>query len=407
MARQYKDQSDIRLQNTLGLLDIMRHARPISRADIAKTSNMSPASITRIVADLQEIGLIRETEQSVGGIGRRAVMLDIVPEGLYTIGVHIDQHQLHLCLLDFGTNLVALTSVDCDCLDRSVEEIVHICLELFHGIAMKHHIGLERVIGIGIGVVGIIEPTTSEVVLSPQLGWHDTAIKPCFERVFGIKAVIDNNVKASLIGEKELMNIPPDVDTAMLLLGSGVGCATTSKGVVLRGRQNAAGEVGHIIIDRKDGIDCECGRRGCLQTHIAIGYLLSSAQQHDSSIRSMSDLRTAFDAGKSWAAEIISDCKDHIRLALEIINEMYNPTKTIITGVLLNNFRDEVFDAVKQYKKTALVPQIADNLVMLSDADNKSCVLGSAYMARNEFLGGYIANQLLTNRQRTDKVEGL
>lgn len=403
--KQHMDQTDIRLHNTMKLLDILLQKRPISRADIAKISKMSPTSVTRIITDLLDLGFIQETELSTGGVGRKAVMLDIVPSGLYTVGIHIEKHELRLCIMDFSFNIVETVTHEYDCIDRSEADIARICLELFYRIVRTHNINLEHIIGVGIGVVGVVDPGSGAVLLSPQLGWHDVELKACFEKVFGFPCVVDNDVKMALIGNKNLLDIPGEADTAILQLGSGVGSAATSQSSIVRGKQNAAGEIGHIIIDRKNGIPCECGRRGCLQTHIATGYLLEKARQHDSSIQSIHQLHQAYDQNKAWALDIMDDCLEHIAYALEIVNDMYNPSQTIVTGSLTREFQSLMPEAVERFESSVLVPQISKNRVIIPNTDRQVCVLGCAYTARDAFLSDYMLKCLLNNRRNNHLEE--
>ena len=402
MVRQLKDQIDLRLHNTLFLLDLLVNSGPISRADLAKASKMSPTSVTRIISDLLDMGLIRETELGSAKLGRKAIMLDIVPSGLYTIGIQLEKQQIQLCLLDFSEKMVDSVVFDYDCEGKTPEDCARLCLEKLYHIALNNHIDLSNVIGIGIGVVGVIDPDSGNVVISPQLGWRNVPAKEAFQRVFEKKVIIDNDVKMKLVGRKRLLNIHPDTDTAILQLGSGVGSAASSKGFVVRGLQNAAGEIGHIIIDHENGMLCECGRYGCLQTHIAISPLIIRARQYDSSISTINEIHKAYDDGKDWAKRIINDSLKHISIALEVVNNMYNPEQTIITGDLAQEFRDLLPIAINMYKENVFVPQIAKNNIIIAEPESKDCVLGSACMARDAFIADFILEKLLVARHAND-----
>ena len=155
---EHQDQNDIRLHNTQMLLEIIRTRRLVSRADLAKLARMSPTSVTRIVGDLQRLNLVRETNQFSTGVGRRAVMLDIVPQELYTLGIQIDKHYFRICIMDFASTPVVLETIKYDCCRHSVEETVQFCLSHYQRLASARNIDTGKVIGMGVAVVGAVDP---------------------------------------------------------------------------------------------------------------------------------------------------------------------------------------------------------------------------------------------------------
>lgn len=86
------DQLLMKRQNKNLVLDILKTKSPISRIDIAKMTGMSPTSITRIVTELQLQGYLRETEAVASGVGRKATLLEVRGDVLYTVGIEIDHH---------------------------------------------------------------------------------------------------------------------------------------------------------------------------------------------------------------------------------------------------------------------------------------------------------------------------
>lgn len=392
--RKPKDQIYLRVSNTLMVLEAIETMSPVSRAELAKIVNMSPTSITRLVDDLIQIGFVKETDLYSSGVGRKAIMLDVVPDCIYTVGVHVDNNYLRVCMTDFTKRPLPVEHAYLSEAEKTPSNIVNTCLQLYHRILKKHNIDSRRVISMGVGIVGIADPISRNVLLSPQFSWDNLPLGDEFERVFQLPVILDNDAKASLIGEMSLLGIPFETDTTLLNLGTGVGSAAVTKGEIVRGKQNAAGEVGHIIVDHLNGTKCECGRTGCLQTHVAIKYLLAKANKHDSSISNLSDLRQAYEDGKLWAKDIIDDCIEHVSFALEIITCMYNPEKTIVGGILLSEFESILPDVLAKFKSKAIVPNMTTNDIVSSLNYDKACSLGCAIVARDRFLPKYIQNSI-------------
>ena len=97
-----QDQSTVRYNNTKMILDIIRHTPGVSRSSIARITGMSPTSATRIVGDLQQLQLVKETTAISGGVGRKAVSLEINPGLFCCLGIDISETKLAICLQCFG-----------------------------------------------------------------------------------------------------------------------------------------------------------------------------------------------------------------------------------------------------------------------------------------------------------------
>ena len=103
-SEQALDQSYLKRYNIERMLTVLERCQPVSRTDLARITEMSSASVTRIVNALTTLGLVREVSvTSATGRGRKAINLSTVPEGMFTLGCHIDLRSLRLCLLDFSS----------------------------------------------------------------------------------------------------------------------------------------------------------------------------------------------------------------------------------------------------------------------------------------------------------------
>ncbi|MEN6315931.1 MAG: ROK family transcriptional regulator [Clostridiaceae bacterium] len=380
-----KDQNYIKLSNTKMLLDIIKDSRPISRADIAKVAGMSPTSITRMVSFLQQIGLVCETDIYSTGIGRRAVMLNIVADSAFTVGVHIDSTFIELCIINFEYTCIAMQKLPLTQPSYSAQDIALLAYEMYDSILSKKKINRTRILGIGIGVAGTVQYQTGLVSLSPQLLWNNVDIAKIFKEVFHLPVLVENDVKASIVGEKYIHKITDSTDTALLLIGSGVGVAATTGGYLIRGRQNTAGEIGHIV-SSPNGILCDCGRIGCLQTYMAEKFLINRAQVFDSTVMTLYDIQSAFDKHTDWAVELMNICLDHFYLALDILTNLYNPAVIIIGGAVTTVFKKPISLAAERFIHTGFKPLISSSTVFIAEAGSCGCVQGSAILAFQKYI---------------------
>ena len=134
-------------------------------------------------------------------------------------------------------------------------------------------------LGIGIGVPGIIDLRTGFLHECPNLpGWSDTPVQAEFEPKLGVKVVLDNDANAPALGEKWLGAARHVQDLAIFTLGTGVGGGLMLDGRIWHGMTGMAGEFGHMTID-KDGIQCSCGSRGCLEQYASANAIMRMAAE--------------------------------------------------------------------------------------------------------------------------------
>lgn len=139
------------------VLDLIKSSRPISRAKIAKLTSMSATSVGRIVNDLCQIGLVKETEQYSSGVGRKATMLDIDAGSVLTIGVEMDKGLIKIGIVDFDGHMIAENSITrLYHLDEPIK-VARELSECIQELIDHNEIVISKIIGIGIGVPGIID----------------------------------------------------------------------------------------------------------------------------------------------------------------------------------------------------------------------------------------------------------
>ncbi|EJL47454.1 sugar kinase [Brevibacillus agri] len=378
-----QDQDVIKQHNKLMILDIIKNKRPISRAEITKITRMSATSIGRFVSELCEEGVIRETELTSSGVGRKAIMLDIEPGALYTIGVDIEKKRISFGIMDFSETIVAHHRVEHKALAGTPAETAALICQEIRGMIARQGIPFEKVIGIGIGVPGVINYERGVVQLSSTLGWKDVAFAELIEKELGIKTVIDNDLKVKILSEYLYGSAKGSNKTALIGIGTGIGSALIINGEVFRGGSNSAGELGHTTLDPNGNL-CECGKRGCLQTYIDENALILEARR----VKEVTDVREVFAAarnGERWAKEIVSRTALYIGITINNIVCMYNPDTVILSGDLVENYR-EIVELVEEHSDQVIWEPFKGKFrVIPSELRGEAIVMGAGALAMQHF----------------------
>jgi predicted NBD/HSP70 family sugar kinase len=376
-----QDQDTIRQHNKKMILDIIRTQRPISRSEISRITKMSPTSISRIVGELCDEGVIKETDTSMNKVGRKAVILDINPQAVYTIGVDLDKEFIKIGIMDFCSNIVAGKKVEYDETEYEPETTsVKIC-SIVESIIEESSIHRQKFISIGVSVPGVIDAENGVVVFSSQLGWKNVKFASLLEESLRIATVVENDLKVMALAEHFHGSAKASKWTALINFGSGVGSVLVRNGEIFQGRNNRAGEIGHTTID-PFGTLCECGRRGCLQTYIADWALIQEAQK----VAKVSGIQEIVESARKqelWAQNILQRATVFMGITISNILCMYNPDTVILCGSLFDDY-PELFQLIEELLKSIIWEPYEDSFrLCLSELRERSRVMGAAIKALN------------------------
>ena len=137
---------------------------------------------------------------------------------------------------------------------------------------------IDDVSAIGVGVPGRVDPLTGTVTLAVNLGWSDLPLGEELERRLGRPCLLENDVRAAVLGLHRRHVVGGLDDLAYVAVGTGVSAGVILGGQLHRGARGLAGEIGHVIAE-PDGPRCSCGERGCLEALVAGPAIARRAQE--------------------------------------------------------------------------------------------------------------------------------
>ncbi|WP_161793324.1 ROK family protein [Cohnella kolymensis] len=344
---------------------------------------MSATSISRIIAELINEGLVRETGQTSSGVGRQAVLLELNPSAIFTIGVEIDREIIKAAIFDFSaksiTEIHQSTAVNNSDPNEAVDQICSLILSLIEKTANE----AARYCSVGIGLPGVINSDEGVSLFSAQMNWKNIQLKSLVEERLGIPVYIDNDQKVKALAEYSYGSAQNSKSTLFIGIGSGVGSVLMVNGNVFRGGSNSAGEIGHTTID-PNGILCECGRRGCLQTYIADWALIQEANK----LSPTQNIDQLFEASKteSWASSIINRAVMYCGMMISNAVCMYNPDSVIVSGSLVESYPELITMIEEQCNKFVWEPYKDTFKIYSSELGGSANLIGASVLATNKYL---------------------
>ncbi|MEO8410275.1 MAG: ROK family transcriptional regulator [Propionivibrio sp.] len=380
----------------LTVLETIFWSSGISRAELAAQSGFSRSKANTAAAGLVERGLLDETGLQVSSGGRRAETLLLSASMGVLAAVDLGASGLNVALFSPGMTELAFQAEAIDVRDGPGVILPRVS-EILGDLRKRCRISSEQVIGIGMGVPGPVEFGSGLLVAPPIMpGWEGFSTRDYLGAEYRAPVFIDNDVNVMALGElwRLQRNLPNFI---LIKVGTGIGCGIVCNGMIYRGTNGSAGDVGHICVDPA-GVRCHCGNQGCVEVMAAgpaISRMASDAARNGESAQlaqmlaskgsiTPEDVGQASRAGDAAANAIIKLSGKLIGQMLASAVNFFNPSHVFIGGgisqigpLFLASIRQSVYQ-----RSLALSTRHLE--ILYAPLGDRAGVIGCAAMAMQE-----------------------
>lgn len=238
------------------VLRILLHHGPISRSEIGEMTRLTTATIGNVISELQDNGLVvelgAEPPADQTRPGRRRVLVDLNPTGLYVLGVRLGVRVIRIGVGDLRGRVLAKTMVPVG-ENHSPEQIFDVVHRQAIQLLDQAAIPMQRVCGVGVGSVGLVDSDTGEIIDLPQHGWRRVPARQLLGDRFQLPVVVDDSRRAMATAEAWLGRGRGSSSVMLVHVGTTVGAAVVFRGDVLPGANHAAGRLGSLIVTHGEG----------------------------------------------------------------------------------------------------------------------------------------------------------
>jgi predicted NBD/HSP70 family sugar kinase len=356
------------------VLALLGASGPLSRAEIARSLEVSPATVTQVTKDLLARRLVGEVERAPSQGGRPGQHLALIGSAGHAVGVKVAED--HLALVDAGLDGVVRSSWT-----REFDGTSHAAIDELAAAIAEHLAAVEHadvpLLGVGVGVPGSVPDQAEGVVHAPTIGWSDVQLGARLRRALAVPVLVENDVNALAVAERLYGYGRHHRDLLLLTVGSGIGASLLANGTVYRGSRGGAGEVGHVPV-KPGGQACACGARGCLEAYAGGQGLIRAAREAGlRRTRKVEDLWLLADQGDARAAQVFVDAAQMLgRVAAGLVNVL-DPEIIVVLGEGTQGWRFWQ-DAFEQAMRAQLLPLRRAIPVEVGDWDDTSWALGAA-----------------------------
>lgn len=365
------------------VLELLQKHSPISRANVAKTTGLTKATVSALVAELMDEHLLYEIGTGESSGGRKPVMLVFRQDAGYAIGVDLGVNYIHAVLTDLKGGLVRekrsrMRSAP------TAEQVLTALKECLRQLISQAPDSPYGVVGIGIGVPGITDDKGT-VLFAPNLGWRNVPLKQLLEDEFRVPVTIDNEANAGAVGEKEFGAGRQAANLVYISIGIGIGTGIILRNELYRGASGYSGEMGHISI-QADGRPCRCGNVGCWELYASENALLEEAGNRLPNFEGdLEELAALAEAGDQAAVELFARTGRYLGIGITNIVNIFNP-ELIIIG---NRFAEAgrwLMPSIQQVIDTRALPYHRESMeLVFAGLGQRSCVTGASSLAVTRF----------------------
>src|SRR3954470_9207546 len=322
----------LRQRHEWTVVDALRRAGALTRADLVDHTGLSRATASPLVAELQRRGILEERARSPrppSTPGRLGGAIALRTSAGAAVGIAIDRESVRAAAVDLTARVLAHHE---EPLGKAAggPEIVARCAELVRSLAAEIPIPTERIVGVGIGLPGPVDTSFGGVhPASTQRRWAGLDVRSeLSRRLDGVPIFPDNDANYGALGELQYGAGRHAQNLIYLRVGPGIGGGLIINGRLYRGDDGYAGEIGHITA-ADDGTPWPCGRRGCLSTVASTWAIADQIQAPRLSVR---DIRALARANDPRPITALRDAGTHIGRTLSALVNALNPTLIILGG---------------------------------------------------------------------------
>lgn len=310
---------------------------------------------------------------------------------MYYLGVDLGGTNIAVGLVNEELRIVAKDSLPTPATDPVA--IVDTMAALCRRLVAQENIAFEDVAYAGIACPGIVDREGGEVIYTPNIRFDHFPLSRVLCELLPLKAVyLENDANAAALGEAKAGGARGARHSIMITLGTGVGGGIVIDGQVYMGFNCAAGELGHMVIE-KDGVPCTCGRRGCFEVYSSATGLVrmtrEKMEQHPESL--MHELarkhgkvngRTAFDAdraGDAAGGEVVAEYVSYLACGIVNLINIFQPEVLVIGGGVCNERENLLSRLIPQVKKSAYGEgRVPSTVIRIAELGNDAGIIGAA-----------------------------
>jgi predicted NBD/HSP70 family sugar kinase len=360
-----------------------------SRTAVASATGLHKATVSSLVADLIDRGLVREAGSALDGtVGRPAVALELAGDRYVALGLEVNVDHLAYTVVDLLGRVRDHGTAYRDNRALPAAQTLGALAELIAEPRRRITDAGSIVVGVTLALPGLVDPHGGLLLVAPNLGWRDVAVVDELRAALGIDDLtlrVDNEANLAALAERWYGAGRTHLDFVYVSGYIGVGAGIVSNGELHRGETGFGGEFGHLTLEA-DGPPCACGARGCVEALVGLDALLHRAGKGSSREATASDLVDAAERGEPSALEAIEAVGASLGVGLASTANLMGSRAIVLGGYFAALYPWLRAPIERELRDRVLAFRWSPIAVLRSELAEGAAVLGGAALALRAIL---------------------
>lgn len=369
---------------------------PISRAEVARSTGLTRTTVSDLVGDLLDDGIVEEVGRGPSSGGKAPILLSIIDDARQVIGLDLGENTFAGALVNLRGDVRRV--VEQPVAGRNADDALATVFRLVDELLAD---ASATPLGIGVGTPGLVDTRTGTILWAVNLDWQNLPLGGLLTERYGLPVNVANDSQAAALAEYTFgADARQRTNLVTIKVGRGIGAGLVLNGSLFQGDGFGAGEIGHVaVVD--DGAACRCGRFGCLETVASsraiadrarglareLGTPLASSPRSISDEAAFDAVVDAFHAGDRAARTAALEAARFIGGSIAGLIGALNIGRVVIDGPV-TAFGDEWIVAVgDEARRRALGLLTADTEIAFGQLAPNVVVLGASALLITRELG--------------------
>jgi glucokinase len=373
------------------LFQLLRDARPRTRAQLASQLGLSRATVAMRIDRLLELGLVGPVDGAASSGGRPPSQFAFNPAARLVLATDLGASHAAVALTDLTGSIIVRQRESMPITDGP-ERVLGWVVEAAHSLLKEVRRGPRDLIAVGIGLPGPIEFATGRPINPPIMpGWDRFDVPGWIRQHLELPVLVDNDVNIMALGEQS--HAWPSVDHFMFVkVATGIGSGIISGGRLQRGAQGIAGDLGHVQIARGANVACHCGNYGCLEAMASGPAIAAALTRGGVPAKTGADVIDLVKAGDLLAIQAVRQAGRDIGEVLTTCVSLINPAVIAIGGSIAA-VGEHLLAGVREIVYSRSMPLATEHLqIVQARAGADAGLIGAGMLAIHHALGPHQAS---------------
>jgi predicted NBD/HSP70 family sugar kinase len=317
--------------------EVIRVHGPLSRADVARHTELSVQTISNLVKELLSLRLVQEGGRRSEGRGAPSTELTINPDGAYAVGLDLDRDHVTGLLVDMGGQVRQRMHLEVE--TPSPKEVLALMCDMVGEMARRQGLRVDELAGLGVGVPGPMhrDEAGTGYLVNPKAfpGWHDIPLATWLRERLRMPVYLENNALAAALGER-WYGAGRQIGTFFYIyFGSGLGGGLIMNGQPYEGFTGNAGEIGYLpTVLARDAASPITDEEPHVGLHFNMPRLYERLHRQGTDVHTLGELDRLVAESNPGMLEWMDDAADHLTALVLAIEYVLDPEAICFGGRL-------------------------------------------------------------------------